>query len=109
MMASTTTDASEQLHPGTTGSGLPAKAGDVRKGERGTGTTAGDPIEGRLALHLVLSGSATYQVGAQRYHVSPSSLFWVFPVQPSEAVHASPDHEVWLASFEPQLAARVVV
>lgn len=101
------TDSSERLPPG---GGQPAKAGFVHKGERGAeGRVPPEQVVGRLSLHLVLSGSATYQVGTQRYHVSPASLFWVFPAQTCEALHPSPDHEVWVASFEASLVQRVCV
>ncbi|HEU5076931.1 MAG TPA: AraC family transcriptional regulator [Polyangiaceae bacterium] len=107
MMPSISTDPSERLPPG---GGQPAKAGQVHKGERGTeGRGPPEQLNGRLSLHLVLSGSATYQVGTQRYHVSPASLFWVFPNQTCEALHPSPDHEVWIASFEAPLVQRVCV
>jgi AraC-like DNA-binding protein len=88
----------------------PEKAGHVWKGPRSAqAPLPAEAIEGLLSLHLVLSGSATYQVGPQRYHVSPSSLFWAFPRQPCGAIQPSPDHEVWVASFEPNLVDRVCV
>jgi len=68
-----------------------------------------EAIDGLLSLHLVLSGSATYQVGPHRYHVTPSSLFWAFPRQQYEAINPSPDHEVWVASFQSSLVDRVCV
>ena len=83
------------------------KAGRLVKSPRGQGTLPAEELLGRLSLHLVLSGSATYQVGSQRYHVSPASLFWVFPRQVCEAIHPSADHELWVASFEPSLVERV--
>src|SRR5262249_17989822 len=105
MMPSIIPDPSEHLPPA---SGQPAKAGQVHKGERGVEVRVpSEWLEGRLSLLLVLSGSATYQVGAQRYHVSPASLFWVFPNQRCEALHPSPDHEVWVASFEAPLVERI--
>lgn len=110
-MASIITDPSERPSSGSTatGSGQPAKAGHVHKGERGAGASVPPELQGRLSLHLVLSGSATYQVGAQRYQVSPASLFWVFPNQARDVLHPSPDHEVWVASFEAPLVERVCV
>jgi len=71
--------------------------------------TPSETLDGLLSLHLVMSGSATYQVGTQRYHVSPSSLFWAFPRQRCEAIHPSPDHEVWVATFRSTLVERVCV
>lgn len=101
---------STPTHPGAhAAAGSAQKAGKIAKSARGQGTLPASEVGGLLSLHLVLSGSATYQVGTQRYHVSPASLFWVFPGQVHETIHPSPDHEVWVAAFAPHLVESVCV
>ncbi len=75
----------------------------------GDAGAADSTAERVLSMVLVLSGSATYQVGAERYHVSPSSLFWLFPNQSYEGINPSPDHEVWLARFKSSLVEKLCV
>src|SRR5690606_14727846 len=87
----------------------PHKAGGVWKGRRGQEASPPEQARGLLSLCLVLSGSASYQVGGQRYHVSPASLCWIFPLQQCDATHPSPDHEVWVAAFERELVEKVCV
>lgn len=104
--SSASTEKSENSDPDASGSfDHPARAGSVGKEPGG----AAERVKGRLSLFLVLSGSATYQVGGQRYHVTPSSLFWVFPRQHCEAIHPSPDHDCWVASFDASLVEGVCV
>ncbi|BDI32050.1 AraC family transcriptional regulator [Capsulimonas corticalis] len=56
-----------------------------------------------LELNFVLRGSGAYLAGAHRYDLTPGALVWLFPEQDHVLTAKSPDLEMWIAVFRPEL------
>jgi AraC-like DNA-binding protein len=59
-----------------------------------------------LELNLVLRGTAAYLLGDRVYHLERQSLLWLFPEQEHLLADQSPDYEMWVVVFKPELVRR---
>lgn len=60
-----------------------------------------------LELNLALRGSATYLLNDRKYGLKRNTILWLFPGQDHIFLDRSPDFEMWLLVFRPELVARV--
>ena len=58
-----------------------------------------------LELNFVLRGSGSYLAGRRRYELAPGALTWLFPGQDHVLTAKSPDLEMWIVVFRPELLA----
>jgi AraC-like DNA-binding protein len=56
-----------------------------------------------LELNCVTHGHATYLIEQRRYQIAEGSILWLFPAQSHMLVDRSPDFEMWLGIFPPDL------
>jgi AraC-like DNA-binding protein len=74
-----------------------------------------DPFDNRrvphrheeLEMNLVLHGSGSYLIGAQRRDLQADSQIWLFPEQNHVLVDRSRDFEMWVVYFKRALVERV--
>jgi AraC-like DNA-binding protein len=59
-----------------------------------------------LEVNLVTRGHATYLLANRRYDLRPGSQIWLFPDEDHVLLDLSPDYEMWLAIFTPNLLRR---
>ena len=69
-------------------------------------TESSQALPRELELNLVVSGAATYAIGAETHRVGPRSLIWLFPEQDWRRLEASEDFQVWFVTFRPELLAQ---
>jgi len=60
-----------------------------------------------LEFNLVTRGTGTYLLKDRKYQLNKHALVWLFPEQEHVLLHQSPDFEMWIAVFKPELVARV--
>lgn len=62
-----------------------------------------------LEINLVTRGRGTYLLADCRYDLRKGSQVWLFPEQEHVLVNQSPDLEMWVVVFRPDMVARVAV
>ena len=58
-----------------------------------------------VELNLLLSGTVTYRVGSRLYRLGPNSIAWLFPEQNHVIIDSSPEVNLWVAVFKPDIIA----
>jgi AraC-like DNA-binding protein len=88
--------------------GLPAERdGDIRRYVRGALQRMRFHRHEELEVNLVLHGQAGYLLGGRRYELQRHSLVWFFPDQDHMILDVSPDYEMWVVVFKPEMLRRV--
>lgn len=59
-----------------------------------------------LEINLVMDGSITYVIDAERHTFSRGALIWIFPSQEHQLVDRTPDARYYVAVFTPELVER---
>jgi AraC-like DNA-binding protein len=62
-----------------------------------------------VEVNLVVDGTATYVMRERRYELAPGSIVWLFPQQDHLLLDQSPDYQMWIAVFKPDLIRRLCV
>ncbi|MEI8196624.1 MAG: AraC family transcriptional regulator [Phycisphaerae bacterium] len=60
-----------------------------------------------LEINLVVQGTARYILDDRQYLLGPASIVWLFPGQEHVLLEQSPDFEMWIVVFRPQLVREV--
>jgi AraC-like DNA-binding protein len=62
-----------------------------------------------LEVNLVLDGTASYVMRERRYDLVPGTIVWLFPLQDHLLMDQSPNYQMWIVLFKPELVRRVCV
>ncbi|HEX5324568.1 MAG TPA: helix-turn-helix domain-containing protein [Capsulimonadaceae bacterium] len=60
-----------------------------------------------LEMNLALGGTATYLLNDRKYDLRRNTILWLFPGQDHIFMDRSPDFEMWLVIFKPEMVERV--